>query len=110
MWFEIGDRYVFGEGTYKLLEQIESRRSISAAARGTNMSYRHAWDLIKDVEKHLGEPVIETRKGGKCGGGADLTRAGMSLLESYRKLKVKMENICVLNDDLDLQEHMEESF
>ncbi len=96
LWFEVGDKYVFGEGTYTLLDQIKKRKSISAAARATNMSYRHAWDLIKEVEKHLGEPIIETRKGGKHGGRSELTSAGLSLLTSYKKLKKAMTIVCKL--------------
>lgn len=96
LWFEIGDNYVFGEGTYGLLDEIRRRKSISAAAKATNMSYRHAWDLVKEVEKHLGEPVIKTQKGGKYGGGSEVTSAGLSLLTSYKKLKKKMANVCKL--------------
>ena len=96
LWFEIGDDYVFGEGTYGLLDEIRRKKSISAAAKATHMSYRHAWDLIKEVEKHLGEPVIKTQKGGKYGGRSEVTSAGLSLLTSYRKLKKKMKNVCKL--------------
>lgn len=96
LWFEIGDDYVLGEGTYGLLEEIRKKRSISAAAKATNMSYRHAWDLIKEVEKHLGEPVIKTQKGGKYGGRSEVTGAGLSLLTSFKKLKKKMKNVCKL--------------
>jgi len=96
LWFEIGDNYVFGEGTYGLLDEIRRKKSISAAAKATNMSYRHAWDLIKEVEKHLGEPVIKTQKGGKYGGRSEVTSAGLSLLTSYKKLKKKMKNVCKL--------------
>lgn len=96
LWFEVGDDYVFGEGTYTLLEQIRKKKSISAAARATKMSYRHAWDLIKEIEEHLEEPVIRTQKGGKHGGKSELTTAGFSLLESYRKLKKAMTNVCKL--------------
>lgn len=96
LWFEIGDDYVFGEGTYGLLEEIRMKKSISAAAKATNMSYRHAWDLIKEVEKHLGEPVIKTQKGGKYGGSSEVTSAGLSLLTSYKKLKERMTNVCKL--------------
>ena len=96
LWFEIGDDYVFGEGTFGLLEEIRKKKSISAAARATNMSYRHAWGLIREVEKHLEEPVIKARKGGKCGGGSEVTSAGLSLLMSYRKLKKRMTNVCKL--------------
>lgn len=96
LWFEIGDNYVFGEGTHMLLQQIREKKSISAAAKTTKMSYRHAWDLIKEVEKHLGEPIIKTKKGGKHGGRSELTSAGLSLLTSYKKLKNTMTNICKL--------------
>ena len=96
LWFDIGDNYVFGEGTYGLLDEIRRKKSISAAAKATNMSYRHAWDLIKEVEKHLVEPVIKTQKGGKYGGRSEVTSAGLSLLTSYKKLKKKMANVCRL--------------
>jgi molybdate transport system regulatory protein len=96
LWFEIGDDYVFGEGTYGLLEEIRKNKSISAASKATHMSYRHAWDLIKEVEKHLGEPVIETQKGGKHGGRSEVTSAGLSLLASFKKLKKRMINVCKL--------------
>jgi len=96
LWFEIGDNYVFGEGTYALMEQIKKEKTISAAARATSMSYRHAWDLIKEVEKHLGETVIKTQKGGKHGGRSEVTTAGLSLLTSYKKLKKKITATCKL--------------
>ena len=96
LWFEIGDDYILGEGTYALLEEIRKEKSISAAAKATNMSYRHAWDLIKEVEKHLGEPVIKTQKGGKYGGSSEVTSGGLSLLTSYKKLKKRMTNVCKL--------------
>jgi molybdate transport repressor ModE-like protein len=96
LWFEIGDDYILGEGTYSLLEQIKKKKSISAAAKATSMSYRHAWDLIKEVEKHLGEPVVKTQKGGKYGGKSEVTSVGLSLLTSYKRLKKRMTNVCKL--------------
>jgi len=96
LWFEIGESYVFGEGAYKLLEQIKEKKSISAAAKATHMSYRYAWALIKEVEKHLGEPVAKTQKGGKHGGKTEITKAGLSLLENYKRLKEIMTNACKL--------------
>ncbi len=96
LWFEIGDNYVFGEGTYMLLDQIRKEKSISAAAKATKMSYRHAWDLIKEVEKHLEERVIMTQKGGKHGGRSELTSAGFLLLENFRELKKTITSVCKL--------------
>jgi molybdate transport system regulatory protein len=96
LWFEIGDRYVFGEGVCALLDEIRQRKSISAAAKATKMSYRYAWGLTKEVEKHLGVPVLITQKGGKSGGKSELTRAGVTLLTNYKKLKNTMKDVCKL--------------
>ncbi|MFW6117565.1 MAG: winged helix-turn-helix domain-containing protein [Thermoproteota archaeon] len=96
LWFEIGGQYVLGEGTYHLLDQINKKDSIAAAARATEMSYRHAWNLIREVEEHLGESVVETHIGGKHGGKSELTEAGFYLLEKYRELRAAMTEACKL--------------
>ncbi|MGY3331690.1 hypothetical protein ACVILI_004707 [Mesorhizobium sp. USDA 4775] len=40
-----------GPGKIELLEQIATFGSISAAARGMEMSYKHAWDLVEDMNR-----------------------------------------------------------
>lgn len=94
LWFEIGDSYVFGEGAYELLEQIREKKSISAAAKATHMSYRYAWALIKEAEEHLGEPLVKAQKGGKRGGKTEITQAGLALVTNYKRLKELMTKIC----------------
>ncbi len=94
LWFQIGDDYVFGEGAYELLEQIREKKSISAAAKSTHMSYRYAWALIKEAEEHLGEPLVKAQKGGKRGGQTVITQAGLSLLKNYKRVKKLMMEIC----------------
>ncbi|MFW6110618.1 MAG: winged helix-turn-helix domain-containing protein [Thermoproteota archaeon] len=96
LWFEIGGKYVFGEGTYTLLDQINKKDSIAAAARSAKMSYRHAWDLIKEMEEHLGQTVVKSQKGGIHGGKSELTEAGDSLLKKYKELKEAMTKVCKL--------------
>jgi len=87
-WLETEDGYVFGEGPFELLCKIRELKTLSAAARALGMSYRHAWGVIKSVEKKLGRPVLRTRKGGaKGGGGAELTEEGHSLINEYFRLK-----------------------
>jgi molybdate transport system regulatory protein len=52
------------------------------------MSYRYVWSYLQRIEKAIGEPVVETFRGGKSGGGgARLTDLGESLLEEYRQLE-----------------------
>jgi molybdate transport system regulatory protein len=94
LWFQIGEDYVFGEGAYELLEQIREKKSISAAAKATHMSYRYAWAHIKEIEEHLGESIVKTQKGGKHGGKTEITEAGLSLLKNYKRLKELMTKVC----------------
>ncbi|MDH5495454.1 MAG: LysR family transcriptional regulator [Candidatus Bathyarchaeota archaeon] len=96
LWFEINGKYVFGEGTHKLLESIKAEGSLSAAAKALDMSYRYAWGLVKDVEERLGTHVVKTRRGGKHGGQTELTEAGLSLVTDYKELKKSMADVCKL--------------
>src|SRR5665213_2418635 len=62
-----------GPGKVALLEEISRCGSISAAGRALKMSYRRAWELVEDLNRHLGTPVVSTAAGGSGGGGARLT-------------------------------------
>jgi len=73
-----------GPGKINLLESIRRRRSISAAARDHDMSYRRAWLLIDDLNRAFGEPVVETFPGRSQGAGAALTPFGERLISIYR--------------------------
>ncbi|MGC3836200.1 TOBE domain-containing protein [Moritella viscosa] len=47
------------------------------------MSYKTAWDSVKDMNTRLSESVVKSEKGGKGGGGAKLTAFGERLLQMY---------------------------
>lgn len=76
-----------GPGKVALLEEIARAGSISAAGRAMKMSYRRAWELVEDLNRHLGQPVVSTAAGGTGGGGARLTEAGTALVAEYRALE-----------------------
>ena len=76
-----------GPGKVQLLESIAELGSISAAARRMNMSYKHAWDLIEETSRIFGTPVLETQKGGRTGGGAQLSDTGRAVVEHYRAVE-----------------------
>jgi len=85
LWFETDEGYVFGEGTFELLDRIEQLGTIAEAASSMKMSYRQAWGILKKVERRLGELLVETSRGGAHGGGgARLTPLGKRLLRQYR--------------------------
>lgn len=76
-----------GPGKIELLEQIASFGSISAAARVMNMSYKRAWDLVEEMNKLFGKPLVSARTGGKHGGGAQLTAVGLSVVTRFRAIE-----------------------
>ncbi|UCD72596.1 MAG: TOBE domain-containing protein [Candidatus Bathyarchaeota archaeon] len=97
LWLETEKGYVFGEGAFELLGKIEKYGTISKAATSMNMSYRQAWGILKKVEKRLGEPLVETKRGGAYGGGrSTLTPLGRRILQQYC---VEKEIIQIKRDD-----------
>lgn len=52
-----------------------------------DMSYRRAWELIEELNTMFGQPVVESRSGGRKGGGATLTALGLSLISRYRAME-----------------------
>ena len=77
-----------GPGKVAVLEEIARSGSISAAGRVLRMSYRRTWELVEDLNRSLGTPVVETAAGGSGGGGAVLTRAGKAVVERYRAIEM----------------------
>lgn len=52
------------------------------------MSYRRTWELVEELNRSLGTPVVETAAGGSGGGGAVLTTAGKAVVEKYRAIEM----------------------
>ncbi len=77
-----------GPGKVAVLEQIARSGSISGAGRALRMSYRRTWELVEDLNRSLGTPVVETAAGGSGGGGAVLTPAGKAVVERYRAIEI----------------------
>lgn len=95
--FPPGER--LGHGKIELMELIVETGSISAAGRAMDMSYRRAWLLVDALNHMFRQPVIESQRGGKQGGGAALTAFGTELLERYRGMERRM--IEVLRQDIE---------
>ena len=95
--FPAGER--LGHGKIELMELIVETGSISAAGRAMDMSYRRAWLLVDALNHMFREPVIESQRGGKQGGGAVLTAFGTEVLERYRGMEKRMNE--ALRADID---------
>jgi molybdate transport system regulatory protein len=74
-----------GEG-FSLLIEIEKTGSLVSAAKNLKMSYRKAWGILRDVEKHLGFMLVEKRRGGASGGRTLLSEQGRQLIRAYNSL------------------------
>ena len=81
-----------GEETYNILNLIDQRASLKAAAEELNISYRKAWGNINEAEKILGYDLTEKSRGGKDGGQSVLTDQGKKLLEAYQSLHKKFDD------------------
>jgi molybdate transport system regulatory protein len=92
-WVDIGGVKHFGPGPAELLELIEESGSISKAAKKMGMSYKKAWDLVEKINARGQSPYVITRKGGKEGGGTEVTPTGKKVIASFRKLNNKIQTI-----------------
>ncbi len=83
LWLQIEGEAIGGEGRIELLQTIEEEGSLNKAAKILGMSYRHAWGILKKLEKRLNLKLVESEKGGTGGGGSKLTDQGIELIRKY---------------------------
>lgn len=84
LWLDIGGRGFAGSGRIRLLEEINRRGSIAAAARAVGMSYKAAWLAVDRMNRLAERPLLERQTGGHGGGGTVLTDHGVNLIRRYR--------------------------
>ena len=85
----VNDSIALGPGKADLLEAIQEKGSISAAAVHMGMSYKRAWDLVNTMNKSFKQTVVATSVGGDKGGGAQVTDFGSQVLVQYRTIEAK---------------------
>jgi molybdate transport system regulatory protein len=83
-----GDR-MLGPGKMELLAQVDSTRSLSAAAREMGMSYTRAWKLTQELNSDPARPMIAMSRGGPSGGSAEVTSFGKKVLALYQSMERK---------------------
>jgi len=93
VWLEKDGRYVFGLGLSEILKAVEAAGSIKAAAELLGKSYRHVWGRIKKAEEALGEPLVETRVGGRGTGRSSLTALAGRLVADYDALRRRVFDV-----------------
>jgi molybdate transport system regulatory protein len=58
-----------------------------------NISYRRAWLLLDSLNKSFDMPATVNSVGGRGGGGAEITPFGVLLIESYREVERKLNDV-----------------
>jgi len=92
-WIENKGEVVLGVGKTALLLEVDRLGSIQQAADQFGMSYRHAWGMIKKIEQRAGFKIVETKLGGKDGGGARLTPRGKTFIQNAASLFKDLQSI-----------------
>jgi molybdate transport system regulatory protein len=82
-----------GPGKIALLEGIRTHGSVSEAARRMSISYRRAWLLLDSLNKSFNMPATVNSVGGRGGGGAEITPFGILLIERYREVERKLDDV-----------------
>ena len=89
IWLEADSRVVFGQGRRELLEALEECKSLNAAAKKLNMSYRAAWGRLKASEERLGFKLVDH----VAGEAMHLTKEARTLLAEFKSLEEQMTTI-----------------
>lgn len=90
--FVDGIRYI-GPGRVQLMEGILKHGSIAKAAGEMGMSYRKAWQLVKDMNAVAKKPLVEKRLGGRSGGGAFVTKDGKEIMKQYYSIEKQAKSL-----------------
>jgi len=99
VWIEKNGKVVFGKGRDDILKAIDKQRSLNAAAKKLEMSYRAAWGRLKASEERMGMNLVEIGKHDKS---MQLTPQARSIIERFEKLEEDVEKL-LRNADQDFQ-------
>lgn len=86
------DEKCFGPGIAQLLHGVDELHSLRAAAGRIGMAYSKAWTILRESQRALGIPLLNSTTGGKNGGGASLTNEARALLEAYETYCTRLKS------------------
>lgn len=84
-----------------LLQAIDVTGSISQAAKQVGITYKAAWDAVDAMNNLAGQPLVLSQHGGKGGGGAHLTKAGIHIIKMYEHLSALQASWAASLDSVD---------
>ncbi|MDA8127052.1 MAG: LysR family transcriptional regulator [Deltaproteobacteria bacterium] len=90
VWIEKEGRVVFGRGRDDILTAVRDMRSLNAAAKKLQMSYRAAWGRLKASEERMGMKLVEIDANEK---GMHLTSQAEALIDRFEQLERDLEKL-----------------
>lgn len=78
-----------------LLNSIAVEGSINAAAKKLGISYQNAWKIVEQINHQSPIPMIICRRGGKAGGGAELTSYGRKLIDEMNQIEMEFAEFLI---------------
>lgn len=70
----------------RLLAEIEASGNLREASKQLGISYRHAWNLLAELDLLLGDRVVEMTRGR----GSQLTELGRKLVWAHRQMQARL--------------------
>ncbi len=90
VWIEKNGKVVFGKGRDDILKAIDEQRSLNAAAKKLEMSYRAAWGRLKASEERMGMKLVDIGVHDKS---MQLTPQARSIIDRFEKLEKDVEKL-----------------
>ena len=78
------EKTFFGPGPYLLLSLIDETESLRVACAQMGISYSKGWKMVENMEKQMGQRLVERSRGGSEKGRSDLSAEGKALMRQYQ--------------------------
>ena len=92
---QIKNEFYIGPGKILLLEKIGEKGSISKAAESIGLSYKKAWKLIDELNRHSSKKLVYAKSGGKGVRGSQLTNEGKTFIKIFRNIESKLTKLTI---------------
>ncbi len=94
IWFSDKDgKGIMGDGKWLILKTIDETGSLKAACKKLEITYRRTWNDLRQIEKSVGKPLLESTRGGADGGSMKLTPTGKKLIQAFDNFHSKVDNL-----------------
>lgn len=100
IWIEKDGKVLFGKGRNEILKAVEDRKSLNAAVKKLEMSYRAAWGRLKASEERMGFKLVDHGPKEKS---VHLTPEARAIIHRWDRLKSEVE-VLLSEADQDLKE------